>query len=205
MNAVGPTGPTTPAGAATPVSVGAPAGAATASGAITPTNAATSTSLGAPANVGTSATAETSATAGGASSWALSGTVSRAVALNTPGRGIEALGIVVAAVGSRSADANLRTAAVARRLSESTGLRTEICFATVEPGISAAVERLRARGARRVVVAPWFLAPGLLTDRLHAAAPDIVHADIIGAHPALTDVVWARYDSATAPELELSA
>ncbi|WP_084759467.1 sirohydrochlorin chelatase [Nocardia mangyaensis] len=115
------------------------------------------------------------------------------------------LGIAVAAVGSRNAAANRRTAAVARRLAASTGLRTEICFATVDPGIAVAIDRLRARGAEHIVVAPWFLAPGLLTDRLRTAAPDLVHAAVIGAHSALTEVIWARYDSTIAAELELSA
>ncbi|MFE3545843.1 sirohydrochlorin chelatase [Nocardia sp. NPDC059177] len=115
------------------------------------------------------------------------------------------LGVAVAAVGSRDAAANRRTATVARRLAVLTGLRTEICFATVEPSIEIAVDRLRARGAERIVVAPWFLAPGLLTDRLVAAAPGITHAEVIGAHTALTEVIWARYDSAVTAELELSA
>ncbi|MFF2087038.1 sirohydrochlorin chelatase [Nocardia sp. NPDC058176] len=115
------------------------------------------------------------------------------------------LGIAVAAVGSRNAAANRRTAVVARRLSAATGIRTETCFATVEPGIEVAIDRLRARGAEHIVVAPWFLAPGLLTDRLLTAAPDLVHAAVIGAHPALTEVIWARYDSTIAAELELSA
>ncbi len=115
------------------------------------------------------------------------------------------LGIAVAAVGSRDAAANRRTAVVARRLAASTGCPTEICFATVEPGISWAVEKLLARGAERIVVAPWFLAPGLLTDRLIATAPEVVHADVIGAHAALVDVIWARYDNSVATDLELSA
>ncbi|WP_336083297.1 sirohydrochlorin chelatase [Nocardia sp. SSK8] len=115
------------------------------------------------------------------------------------------LGIAVAAVGSRDQAANARTAAVAERLAAMTGLPTEICFATAEPGVELAAVRLRARGAERIVVAPWFLAPGLLTDRLLAAAPDLVHAEVIGSHPALTEVVWARYDSVIAAELELSA
>ncbi|WP_410875042.1 sirohydrochlorin chelatase [Nocardia sp. A7] len=115
------------------------------------------------------------------------------------------LGIAVAAVGSRDAAANRRTAVVARRLAAVTGCPIELCFATVEPGIERAVDRLRTRGAERIVVAPWFLAPGLLTDRLVAAAPEVVHADVIGAHAALVDVVWARYDSSVATDLELSA
>ncbi|MFD3594688.1 sirohydrochlorin chelatase [Nocardia sp. NPDC058640] len=115
------------------------------------------------------------------------------------------VGIAVAAVGSRDAAANRRTAVVARRLASVAGCPTELCFATVEPGISQAVERLVARGAERIVVAPWFLAPGLLTDRLVAAAPEVVHADVIGAHSALVDVICARYDSCVAADLELSA
>ncbi|MFB7878476.1 sirohydrochlorin chelatase [Nocardia sp. NPDC056064] len=114
-------------------------------------------------------------------------------------------GVAVAAVGSSDAAANRRTAAVARRLAALTGLRTEICFATVEPSIGLAVERLRARGSARIVVAPWFLAPGLLTDRLLAAAPGITHAEVIGAHAGLTEVIWARFDTAVAADLELSA
>ncbi|MEV0854553.1 sirohydrochlorin chelatase [Nocardia fluminea] len=115
------------------------------------------------------------------------------------------VGIAVAAVGSRDAAANRRTAVVARRLAAATGCPTEMCFATVEPGIEPAMDQLRARGAERIVVAPWFLAPGLLTDRLVAAAPEVVHADVIGAHSALVDVIWARYDTAVATELVLSA
>ncbi|MGW4631480.1 sirohydrochlorin chelatase [Nocardia sp. NPDC004415] len=114
-------------------------------------------------------------------------------------------GVAVAAVGSSDAAANRRTAAVARRLAALTGLRTEICFATVEPSINLAVDRLRARGSARIVVAPWFLAPGLLTDRLLAAAPGITHAEVIGAHTGLTEVIWARFDTAVAADLELSA
>ncbi|WP_278262778.1 CbiX/SirB N-terminal domain-containing protein [Nocardia sp. AG03] len=114
-------------------------------------------------------------------------------------------GVAVAAVGSSDPAANRRTAAVARRLAALTGLRTEICFATVEPGITVAIERLRARGAERIVVAPWFLAPGLLTDRLLAAAPELPHAEVIGVHAGLTEVIWTRFDSAVAADLELSA
>ncbi|TCJ93627.1 sirohydrochlorin chelatase [Nocardia alba] len=115
------------------------------------------------------------------------------------------VGIAVAAVGSRDAAANRRTAVVARRLAAVTGCPAEMCFATVEPSIGQAVDQLRGRGAERIVVAPWFLAPGLLTDRLVAAAPEVVHADVIGAHSALVDVIWARYDTCVATELVLSA
>ncbi|MFI9414562.1 sirohydrochlorin chelatase [Nocardia gamkensis] len=115
------------------------------------------------------------------------------------------LGVAVAAVGSSSAAANARTAEVAARLAARTGWRTEICFATTEPSVSEAVSRLHARGADHVLVAPWFLAPGLLTDRLAHAAPQATHADVLGAHPALTQVVLDRYYAAIAETRALSA
>ncbi|GAB0107806.1 sirohydrochlorin chelatase [Nocardia sp. JMUB6875] len=113
-------------------------------------------------------------------------------------------GIAVAAVGSSSATANTRTGDVARLLTALTGWDTEICFATTEPTLLKAFARLRARGADRVLVAPWFLAPGLLTDRLRDALPQIPHADTIGAHPLLAEVALDRYATAALP-LELSA
>ncbi|WP_054813477.1 sirohydrochlorin chelatase [Nocardia arizonensis] len=106
------------------------------------------------------------------------------------------LGVIVAAVGSSRSEANARTAAVADRLAELTGWNTEICFATAEPTVDRAHDRLRARGIDRVVVGTWFLAPGLLTDRLHTVAPALPHAEVIGPHPALTDIVLDRYDAA---------
>ncbi|MFF2556632.1 sirohydrochlorin chelatase [Nocardia sp. NPDC058058] len=115
------------------------------------------------------------------------------------------LGVAVAAVGSSSAAANARTAEVARHLAAITGWDTEICFATTEPSITEAQSRLRARGADQILVAPWFLAPGLLTDRLSAAAPDLAHAEVIGAHPALTDIACDRYHAATTTALTMSA
>ncbi|MBF6467182.1 sirohydrochlorin chelatase [Nocardia beijingensis] len=115
------------------------------------------------------------------------------------------LGVAVAAVGASSAAANARTAEVAARLAARTGWRTEICFATAQPSVTEAIARLRARGADQVLVAPWFLAPGLLTDRLARAAPGAVHADVLGAHPALPRVVLNRYHAAIAQTRALSA
>ncbi|MEU7141174.1 sirohydrochlorin chelatase [Nocardia sp. NPDC046473] len=119
--------------------------------------------------------------------------------------GSRRLGIAVAAVGSSSPVANARTAQVARQLTGLTRQLTEICFATTEPSLPQAISRLRSRGADNILVAPWFLAPGLLTDRLVTAAPDVVHANVIGPHPALTDIVWDRYDAAISSALTLSA
>ncbi|WP_028479659.1 sirohydrochlorin chelatase [Nocardia sp. CNY236] len=116
-----------------------------------------------------------------------------------------AVGIAVAAVGSSAAAANARTTAVATRLAARTGWRTEPCFVTTEPSATLAIARLRARGARHVLVAPWFLAPGLLTDRLKHATPHVTHAEVLGPHPALTTVILERYRAAIADTAALSA
>ncbi|QNG18404.1 sirohydrochlorin chelatase [Rhodococcus triatomae] len=118
----------------------------------------------------------------------------------------DGLGVVLAAVGSSDPEANARTAALADRLRHGTGWAgVSPCFATAaEPTIEQAVADLRARGCRRLVVAPWFLAPGLLTDRLAravAGVDDVTFAAPIGAHPRLAEVVLDRYEAALSASL----
>ncbi|MFJ2837065.1 sirohydrochlorin chelatase [Nocardia sp. NPDC087230] len=132
---------------------------------------------------------------------ALRDRIMAAIPEDTAGR----IGIAVAAVGSTRPGANERTADVAARIARRTGLLTEICFATSEPTVRGATDRLRDRGAEHVVVAPWFLAPGLLTDRLRTAAPESTHAPTLGTHPSLAAVVWDRYDVTVGAEWELTA
>jgi sirohydrochlorin ferrochelatase len=115
------------------------------------------------------------------------------------------LGIAVAAVGSSSAAANRRTRQVGRLLATGTSWLTSVCFATTEPTLPQAITELRGQGCEQVIVAPWFLAPGLLTDRLAAAAPQHRHATAIGAHRLITAVILDRYTSAITNPLELSA
>jgi sirohydrochlorin ferrochelatase len=103
----------------------------------------------------------------------------------------DSVGVAVAAVGSSSAAANARTRGIVRALRAGTAWRTESCFVTAEPTVAQATVALRARGARRVVLAPWFLAPGLLTDRLAAAA--LPMSAPLGAHPLLAEVILDRY------------
>ncbi len=51
-----------------------------------------------------------------------------------------------------------------------------------------------------VVVAPWFLAPGLLPDRIakYAAAERIPMAAPLGAHRLVAETVLNRFDAAVA-------
>jgi sirohydrochlorin ferrochelatase len=115
------------------------------------------------------------------------------------------LGVVVTAIGSTHAVANARTARVARKLmvgSRWAGATT--AFATGSgPSPAEAADRLRRRGARRVVIAPWFLAHGRLTDRVaeHAAAEGIPMAAPLGAHRLVAETVLNRFDAAIAQRI----
>jgi sirohydrochlorin ferrochelatase len=62
------------------------------------------------------------------------------------------------------------------------------------------IEMLRQRGARRIVVAPWFIAPGRITDRV-AAIADAAGLSMVaplGAHRLLAEAVLDRFDHAVA-------
>lgn len=108
------------------------------------------------------------------------------------------LGVVVVAVGSSSDVANVRTAAVARALHSGTAwVGAEAGFATgPQPGVAEAADRLRANGARRLVIAPWFLAHGVITDRIAktAAALDIPMAEPLGSHNLVAATLLDRFD-----------
>lgn len=107
------------------------------------------------------------------------------------------VGVVVAAVGSGSATANAVTVRTAAAVGTGTRWQVRTCFATTNPSVTDAVAELRAAGTRRFVVAPWFLAPGLLTDRVWAAARGysdaVTLADPLGAHSDVADVVLDEY------------
>ena len=88
-------------------------------------------------------------------------------------------GVLVVAIGSSNAAANARTAQVAPKLPSGTrwaGATT--AFATrPERSLAEAAGQLRRHGARRVVIAPWFLAPGRLTDRVRDLRAGQRHSD----------------------------
>ncbi|MEU8212905.1 uroporphyrinogen-III C-methyltransferase [Micromonospora sp. NPDC049044] len=117
--------------------------------------------------------------------------------------------------GSTDPDANAEVAKVARLLWEGRG------YAGVEPGfISLAspsvpdvLERLRRLGARRIVVAPYFLFAGVLPDRIvaqsaefAAAHPDldVRVAEVIGDCDALADLVRERHAEALAGDIRMN-
>ncbi|OCB40882.1 sirohydrochlorin chelatase [Mycobacterium parascrofulaceum] len=112
------------------------------------------------------------------------------------------VGVMVVAIGSSNTDANARTARVAARLSAGTRWAgTAMAFATrPEASVEDTAARLRARGARRLVIAPWFLAPGLITDGVSTYARDngIAMAPPLGAHRLVAETVLDRFDEALA-------
>ncbi|MFZ2529659.1 MAG: sirohydrochlorin chelatase [Rhodococcus sp. (in: high G+C Gram-positive bacteria)] len=100
------------------------------------------------------------------------------------------VGIALCAVGSRRPGADAATAAVAPLLLDGTSwTHARACFATSAPDVVGALTELREAGARRLVVAPWLLAPGLLWDRVVAAARSAFPDVRFGAPLAESDAV----------------
>ncbi|GFG84469.1 sirohydrochlorin chelatase [Mycolicibacter algericus] len=114
------------------------------------------------------------------------------------------LGVVAVAVGSSDAAANAGTARVADRLSRGTRWAgVEMAFATMAASVPQAVERLQARGAERLMIAPWFLAHGKITDGIaeYARREGIPMAEPLGAHRLVAATVLDRVETALADRL----
>ncbi|WP_034087782.1 sirohydrochlorin chelatase [Streptacidiphilus albus] len=108
-------------------------------------------------------------------------------------------GVVLAAAGSSDEAANAVTRGVAADWQRSHGwAAVEVAHASAAPPrVADAVAALRARGARRIAVAPYLLAPGLLPDRIAAeaaAAGADALADPLGAAPELARLLLLRHD-----------
>jgi len=112
------------------------------------------------------------------------------------------LGVLVVAVGSSHPAANARTAALADTLSRGTRWSgVQVAYATgPQPSVRDGVDALRQKGARRIVVAPWFIAPGRITDRVAAIADaeGMTMVAPLGAHPLVAETVLDRFDAAVA-------
>lgn len=120
-------------------------------------------------------------------------------------RGHRSLGVVLAGAGSSHAPANAAVSAVAASWAALGWTGVEAAFASAaRPDVPGAVATLRARGARRIAVASWFLAPGRLPDRVaalaRAADPAALVAAPLGADPEIAELVLDRYAAAAAAE-----
>ncbi|MBW0116817.1 sirohydrochlorin chelatase [Pseudonocardia abyssalis] len=115
------------------------------------------------------------------------------------------LGVVVAAIGSSHAPANDAVHRIAQRWAARFGwAAARAAFATATtPTVPDAIRSVRAAGARRVAVAPWILAPGLLPDRMArdalATDPTAVVAGPLADHPSVAAVVADRWAAAAVP------
>lgn len=110
------------------------------------------------------------------------------------------VGVIVVAVGSSDTAANARTALVTREVCVGTRWAgAAIAFATgPHRRVADAADELHAAGAGRVVLAPWFLAPGRLTDRVaaYADAHALSMSEPLGAEERVAMTVLQRYDAA---------
>jgi sirohydrochlorin cobaltochelatase len=123
--------------------------------------------------------------------------------------------VVLVGRGSTDPDANAEIAKVARLLWEGRGYAAvEFCFISLaEPSVPAALERAVRLGARRIVVAPYFLFPGVLPDRIVAQAREfaagrpglaVAVAGLIGACGELAGLVLERYDEALRGDIRMN-
>ncbi len=122
--------------------------------------------------------------------------------------------VVLSGRGSTDPDANAEVAKVTRLLWEGRGYAgAEFCFISLaEPSVPATLEKVRRLGAGRVVVAPYFLFPGVLPDRVVAQSHefatstglDIRVSDVIGDCPELAALVMERYEEAVRGDIRMN-
>lgn len=122
-----------------------------------------------------------------------------ALARRLPSAGLDA--VVLAAAGTRDASARTTVEWVAEALSARLSLPCTVAYASAAPPApGAAVDLLRASGARRIGVAAYFLAPGHLYDRAaesaRAAGAVTVAAPLADA-PDLVRLIEARVHTVT--------
>jgi sirohydrochlorin ferrochelatase len=135
--------------------------------------------------------------------------------LGVAGPGVGGLGaggldaVVLAAAGTRDVVARQTVADAAVALGERLGLRTAVAYASGPgPRADEAVSGLRAAGARRVGMAAYFLAPGLLYDASVDAARSagaVAIAEPLGDAPELVRLIGARVDAVLAGPLATAA
>ncbi len=123
--------------------------------------------------------------------------------------------VVLVGRGSTDPDANAEVAKVARLLFEGREFASvEQAFVSLAvPSVTEGLERARLLGGSHIVVAPYFLFPGVLPDRIDeqtsayaAEHPelDIRVAGLIGDCDELADLVLERYAEAIAGDIRMN-
>lgn len=117
----------------------------------------------------------------------------------------DSLGVLVVAIGTSDLAVNARTGRVAPKLLAGTSWAgATTAFATQqERSLAEALGRLRRQDAHRVVIAPWFLAPGRLPDQVQRFADKagIEMAAPLGAHRLVAETVLDRFAAAAAEQI----
>ncbi|MGH3769960.1 MAG: CbiX/SirB N-terminal domain-containing protein, partial [Pseudonocardiaceae bacterium] len=127
----------------------------------------------------------------------------------------EKLGVALIGRGSSDPDACADLWKVSRLLADGRGLGTvEPGFVSVAtPSVSETLERLRLLGAATAVVAPFFLFPGVLLNRIHAEAAawarehpevEVRGAEHLGPDPRLARLALERYREARAGDVRMN-
>ncbi|MDQ1292285.1 MAG: sirohydrochlorin cobaltochelatase [Actinomycetota bacterium] len=125
------------------------------------------------------------------------------------GAGRPGTSVVLVGRGTTDPQANADVAAVTRLLWEGSGLDcVELSFVAVTaPSLPQSLERLRRVGARRIVVLPYLLFEGLLSEQIAAETAqfaaenpelDLRVAGLLGESDQLADLVLHRYRQARA-------
>jgi sirohydrochlorin cobaltochelatase len=123
--------------------------------------------------------------------------------------------VLVVGRGSTDPDANADVVKTARLLWEGRDYPlAETAFVSLaRPDVTEGLERCRLLGARRIVVAPYFLFPGVLPDRVaeqaarYAAAHpelDVAVAGVLGDCDELAALVFERYHEALSGDIRMN-
>jgi len=123
--------------------------------------------------------------------------------------------VLVVGRGSTDPDANADVVKTARLLWEGRDYPlAETAFVSLaRPDVAEGLERCRLLGARRIVVARYFLFPGVLPDRVaeqataYAAAHpelDIRSTDVLGDCDEIAALVYERYHEALAGDIRMN-
>jgi sirohydrochlorin cobaltochelatase len=129
--------------------------------------------------------------------------------------------VVLVGRGSTDPDANAEVCKVSRLLQETAGFATvETAFISLaRPDVPTGIERARRLGAKKVVVAPYFLFDGVLPQRVvqqsreyaestldtqSSSTVDVRVAGYIGDCDALADLVVERYHEAMQGDIRMN-
>jgi len=123
--------------------------------------------------------------------------------------------VLVVGRGTSDPDANAEVAKTARLLWEGRSYPfAETAFVSLtQPSVAEGLERCRLLGARQIVVARYFLFPGVLPDRVASQASDFAAAhpgldvrctDVLGDCDEVAALVYERYHEALSGDIRMN-